>query len=313
MLHAVRTSILFALLATATACCSGAGMGGFGLVDDVPEAYSLGAVWSFGPEDVWVTADGGRVFHYGGNGWDETQLETNEMMLGLWGFAPDNLWAVGGRTLACYDGTGWEVTDLRELEPGIEGLSAIWASTPEDVWVVGSQSTAAHFDGESWRRYLAAGSDNTVVWGSGPNDVYTASVFSVAHFDGSAWSNIETGGFSSGAEGIWGFGPDDVWISDGDELAHFDGSDWEIHMLDFIAEAESLWGLAPDDLWGVGSFGGILHYDGRAWHEVAHQRIGSPYLRMFHDVHGSKQGDVWVIGTQMGEDGVQPKIYRRAP
>jgi len=114
-----------------------------------------------------------------------------------------------------------------------------------------------------------------------------------------------------GAEGIWGFGPDDVWVSDGDELTHFDGAGWELTELDFVAEASVLWGLAPDDLWGVGTPGGILHYDGTRWSEVAHQQIGAPYLRDFHGVHGSDQGDVWIIGTQMGEDGVVPQVWRR--
>jgi hypothetical protein len=80
--------------------------------------------------------------------------------------------------------------------------------------------------------------------------------------------------------------------------------------LDFTSEASVLWGRAPNDLWGVGTPGGILHYDG-SWHEVAHQKIGSPYLRIYHDVHGSEQGDVWVVGRELGEQGVKPMLLRR--
>ena len=125
---------------------------------------------------------------------------------------------------------------------------------------------------------------------------------------------IDTGEFSRGGEGIWGSGPKDVWISNGsDELAHFNGVIWESTLIDSIAEVSVLWGLTSDDIWGVGVPGGIVHYDGRRWNEIAHQKIGSPYLRMFHAVHGSSAGDVWVLGSELGEDGVVPQLWRRLP
>lgn len=292
---------------------SGEDLGGFQLLTDVPQAQALGAVWSFGPSDVWLTADGGRVLHYDGSSWEAIQLETYEMMLDIWAFGPDDIFMVGGETLAHYDGAGWVLTNLPEQNPGIESVSGIWGAAPTDLWVVGSQSTAAHYDGSSWQRFLAAGTDNTVVWGSGPDDVYVAGSFDLAHWDGAAWAELDAELFGLDGEGIWGFGPADVWIASGwGELAHFDGQSWTVSQLDFIAEASALWGSAPDDLWGVGTPGGILHYDG-SWHEVAHQVIGSPYLRIFHDVHGSPHGDVWIVGSQLGEQGNTPQLYRRDP
>jgi hypothetical protein len=217
---------------------------------------------------------------------------------------------VGGRSLVRGDGTTWQVTNLSEEEQGIEGVNAIWGSAPDDVWVVGPQSTAAHFDGSAWRRYIVAGTENTAVWGSGPDDVYVAGLFESEHWDGSGWQPIEMDAFR-GAEGIWGFAADDVWMADGSgEMAHFDGTTWQVTELEFTAEASALWGAAPDDVWGVGTPGGILHFDGSAWREVTHQTIGSPYLRVFHGVHGSAAGDVWVIGSQLGEGGAEPQLYR---
>ncbi|MCC6554119.1 MAG: hypothetical protein IT372_14025 [Polyangiaceae bacterium] len=287
-------------------------MGGFQLVTGLPTVQALGAVWSFGPNDVWLTADGGRVLHFDGEAWTPTQLGTQEMMLGIWAFAPDDVWMVGGVTLARYDGAAWTVTDLSAQDAGIEGLSAIWGSSPTDVWVVGSQSTAAHWDGSSWHRYIAAGTENAAVWGSGPSDVYVSGTFDLAHWDGSAWATVEAEALYGGTEGIWGSGPDDVWVASGsDRVARFDGSAWTTYELDTVAEASALWGRAANDIWGVGTPGGILHYDGSAWSEVAHQEIGSPYLRMFHGVHGSEQGDVWIVGTELGEQGAVPQLYRR--
>lgn len=291
-------------------------------VEGLPEAYAYGAVWSFGPDDVWVTADGARVFHYDGGGdgggdgsgdaWTETTLQTNDMMQGIWAFGPNDLWMVGGQTLARYDGATWTITDFRQDNPGIEGLTSIWGSAPDDVWVVGSQSTAAHWDGSTWTRHLAAGSENTAVWGSGPNDVYTVSVFDVARWDGSAWTNLDPDLFF-GAAGVWGSGPDDVWLADQEELSHWDGAEWTTTEIDSFGGANTLWGIAPDDIWGVGDFGSIVHYDGSEWREVAAQRLGSPYLRRFHRVHGSSSTDVWAVGSQAGEDGVVPLLWRYLP
>jgi hypothetical protein len=136
----------------------------------------------------------------------------------------------------------------------------------------------------------------------------------VARWDGNAWTTLEETGLFSGAEGVWGFGASDVWLATGDEeLAHWDGTAWTLAELDVFGGPRSLWGSAPDDLWGVGDFGSIVHYDGAEWREVAAQTIGSPYLRSFHRVHGSSRTDVWTVGSQAGEDGVVPLLWRYRP
>ncbi|MCA9620589.1 MAG: hypothetical protein KC731_16315 [Myxococcales bacterium] len=287
-------------------------VGGFELVSDFPGVQALGTVWSFAPDDVWVTAEAGRLFHFDGTRWEESQLDSPVMMLDAWGFAPDDLWLVGGDQLARYDGSTWTVTVLSDEDPGIEDVVSIWGSSPSDVWVVGSQSTAAHFDGTSWQRMIAGDGENSVVWGSGPDDVYLSGIFGMAHWDGSSWQDLEVDWYSGSAEGIWGFGANDVWLASGsNELAHYDGSSWTSFENDFTAEAAALWGSSSDDIWGVGTPGGVIHYDGSEWTEEGHQEIGAPYLRQFHAVHGSGQGDVWIVGTELGDGGAVPQLYRR--
>jgi len=285
-------------------------MGGFESAGGLPKVQGYRAIWSFGPSDVWVTAEMGRVLHFDGAGWTETQLETNSMMLDIWAFGPDDMWMVGGNHLAHYDGAQWTLRDLSEEHAGLQGLAGLWGTGPEDMWVVGTQSTAAHWDGTTWTRHIAAGPENHAVWGSGSDDVYVTGQMGLAHWDGSAWEEIEIDEMGAHAESVWGFGSDDVWIAGDGEVAHFDGTSWSWERLDFTAEGDVVWGRGPKDLWAVGTPGGILHYDG-AWHEVAHQKIGSPYLRKFHGVHGSSQGDVWVIGTELGESGAKPLLWTR--
>jgi hypothetical protein len=47
--------------------------------------------------------------------------------------------------------------------------------------------------------------------------------------------------------------------------------------------------------------------------EVAHQRIGAPYLRLFLAVHGTSSTDVWAVGQQLGEGGSRALIYHYQP
>jgi hypothetical protein len=103
-------------------------------------------------------------------------------------------------------------------------------------------------------------------------------------------------------------------MTDSYQLSHFDGSDWQtIETEDFVGDLASVWGSAPDDLWGAGGAGAIAHFDGDSWDEVAHQKIGAPYLRQFVAVHGSASGDVWVVGQELGEGGSTGLIWHRGP
>lgn len=123
---------------------------------------SLGAVWSFGLGDVWLSAESGRVLHFDGSSWTETQLDTYAMMLDIWAFGSSDVWMVGGNALAHYDGAGWEVRDLSEEHSGLSGLAGIWGTAPDDLWVVGEQSTVAHWDGSTWTRHIAAAAHGCV-------------------------------------------------------------------------------------------------------------------------------------------------------
>jgi len=286
---------------------SGSGGSGFERVEGFPEAGSLFSVWSFAPDDVWIAADAGRMFHYTGD-WEVVNLPGSVTVVDLWSPAPGELVGVGGFSVVRYDGSTWEVEDLSDQNLGFNYVSAVWAAAPDDVWIVGDQSTVAHFDGVAWTRTLAAGPDNEVVWGTGAGSVYTASVFDTARYDGTTWAVIDE--ISSGGSAIFGFGEDDVWVADGDTLWHWNGGGWTEQESNGFGDIQAMWGETPDDLWGAGDFGAIMHYDGDAWREVDSQPIGAPYLRIFSDVHGSGSGDIWAVGNQLGDDGNTPVIYR---
>lgn len=317
----MRWAAMFGLalgLGVGTACGGGGagsdnGDGGpFVDVADVPAAGFVHAVWVFAPDDVWLAADAGQMLHFDGAQWETYDLGAGQTMLDLWGFSPDQLWAVGDRTLAVWDGQSWTQSAFADLGVSGVSISRIWANAPDDVWISGDQSTVAHFDGSTWTRSLAAGSDNVALWGAASDAVYTGSVFEIARFDGATWTPLELDQLN-GASAIYGFGPDDVWIADDADLAHFDGVSWSFDELEGLGDVTQMWGPRSDELWSVGEFGSIHRFDGSVWSELQSQPIGAPYLQSFLDVHGTADGEVWVVGVLLGQGGATPQVLRYAP
>ena len=85
-------------------------------------------------------------------------------------------------------------------------------------------------------------------------------------------------------------------------------ADWQLQLVDgdSLGQYPSL-ALAPDGQ------PAIAHYDGKSWRQVAHQKIGAPYLRLFLAVHGTSSTDVWAVGQQLGVGGSTGLIYHYQP
>jgi hypothetical protein len=77
----------------------------------------------------------------------------------------NNIWAVGGRIAAHWNGRAWSVTSLARLLPRTTMLSdplvgGVYAQSPRDVWVVGSGHrqdeggpfVLLHYNGTRWQR-----------------------------------------------------------------------------------------------------------------------------------------------------------------
>lgn len=80
-------------------------------------------------------------------------------VFGVWGAAPDDVWAVGGFAgragfIWHWDGAEWTEAELPEDIPrnGVElpSLFKVWGRASDDVWVVGGLGTVLHWDGTAW-------------------------------------------------------------------------------------------------------------------------------------------------------------------
>jgi hypothetical protein len=113
---------------------------------------SASDVWAAGSWlDLFARPDGtGTLAHWDGSAWAVHPVSgTVPLLLGVWGSAPADYWAVGDAgTILHWDGLEW-----RRVESGTTArLRRVWGTSATDVWAVGDLGTVLHYDGASWRR-----------------------------------------------------------------------------------------------------------------------------------------------------------------
>jgi hypothetical protein len=173
----------------------------------------------------------GIVRHHDGREWTFPGHALN----GLFGFAPDDAWAVGeDGFVAHFDGTDW-------TEQASGTLSSLYAATGADdgnargVYLVGDRRTIRHWDGTRWAPMRPPGASIApilAVWAASPLDVFAVSeAGDVLRYRGPAGSIAWTAE-DPGLDGTW-----------------------------FTAMA----GLAIDDLVAGTADGRLFRYTGEAW------------------------------------------------
>ena len=130
-----------------------------------PACLKLNAVWAESAERVWFAGDEGKVFRAdtsgltGGDpadgGEPSPRLELEEMnssslrkLEALWGFGPNDVWAVGTQGVIRHwvGGDAWAIVP----SPVAADLHAVWGARPDDVWAVGDDGVVLHWDGDTW-------------------------------------------------------------------------------------------------------------------------------------------------------------------
>ncbi|MGB8330914.1 MAG: hypothetical protein WCE62_12375, partial [Polyangiales bacterium] len=181
--------------------------------------------------------------------------------------------------------------------PDLMSVIDVWAFSQTDVWFIDGSATVQRYDGAGWTTLESGSSGGLLcIFALSSTEVWLCAGDDVLFYDGATFTemDVSTPTGLDGITDIWASSRSDVWVmTDSSEVSHFDGTSWQtMDTFDFVGDLAAVWGPAPDDLWAVGSAGAIAHYDGNSWTEVAHQRIGAPYLRMFLAVHGTSSTDV---------------------
>jgi hypothetical protein len=173
--------------------------------------------WVYGiGDDRFAVGELGTVLHRVGDDdatpWEVQRCDTNLALWGVWGSAPDEVWAVGGDgfsrppVLCRFDGTQWEVQLLPPLSVMSRALFKVWGASADAVWAVGHRGLILHYDGNAWTEQ-ASGTDLDLIslWGTSAEEILAVGGRAdsvVVRWDGSAWEPMEMFG-QRGLNGIW--------------------------------------------------------------------------------------------------------------
>jgi len=216
------------------------GDGVWSIAFDASEVGALSSVWGTGPDNVFVvggTFGQGEVYHYDGSVWRGMVVPAVQMLVWVFGFAPDDVYAVGvGGGVIHFDGTAWTALDSVTSED----LWGVWGTSPQDLWIVGGtvgdgEPVLLHFDGENFTPHDVPENDLEAsalfkVWGIG-SKVYAvgANGLIIERADG-VWRRIDAGPQATeDFVSLWGTSEANIVVVGGRtnaQIAQFDGTQW---------------------------------------------------------------------------------------
>lgn len=226
--------------------------------------------------------------------WQVSHREANGAVVSVWGAAPDDVWAAGGRqgqSLLLHRTSGqW----LPVANPGKALLWSVYGMSSSDVYAVGEGGLVLHWNGTAWKS-VASGTTRTLfgVWAAAPGDVWLVG--------GDPWGSpgdaVLLRGNSNGFQPV--ALPKDlapaalykaygapmggvVAIGEGGAVLRFNG-EWHRDDVPTDHRLVSLWGGGGSQLFAVGgeAKGILLHYDGAHWDQVQGVQTGLELFGVF--------------------------------
>lgn len=235
---------------------------------DVPDGTNL-LVWSygFGPDDVYAVGRGGSALHWDGSTWTRLDTGTTQDLWGVFGFATDDLWVVGGDldaeapTLLHWNGGVFQpiTLDPAQNPQGASALFKVWG-VGDTLFAVGGRGLILRLVDGAWTHIsggAAADDDFVSLWGTSEDHIVAVGGRSgarLATWDGSAWTTTApsaTGGLNA------------VFMDDPD-VAHiggiygwvgtYDVASGEIAPEDLLTDVDihATWGDGDRTVWAVG-------------------------------------------------------------
>ena len=105
-------------------------------------------------QDGWIQYNA-TVLRWDGMSWQTEQTPNVPTLVGVWGSAANNVWAVGHETILHWDGSAW--TPSQFPLAGTPVVWGVWGRNDHDVWAVGEGGLIVHWDGNAWTKQRSPG------------------------------------------------------------------------------------------------------------------------------------------------------------
>jgi hypothetical protein len=242
-----------------------------GSVWDAVDTGTQGSLWwVFGFEGgaIYLGGDGATILQYRDDSFGEMATPgTTETVFGIWGCAPDDVWAVGGNYGGSdgafawhFDGESWtQPADFPSDELAASALWKVSGRSCDDVWMVGTNGATLYWDGDT----LTPG-----------NAGISESLFTIHCRSDKC---VAVGGFGSG------------------RLVENDGSGWVERSPEFASGLVGVCGTEDAGV-AVGWYGEIYTEGASGW---TPDEDAIPMADTLHACWIDPSGEVWAVGGQV--------------
>jgi len=236
--------------------------------------------WAVGYSTIDTFPAAGILFDWTGAAWVEDMEESAPPFYGVWGFASDNYWAVGGDDAAAgeiwnWDGVNWTQDCVPDPEI-LDVFYCVHGDIPANIYAAGMDGLIASYNGVAWAVHPPPVESPTVnLYGTWTSQLQVPYV---------------CGGDKEWYDDTGGAG----WIF---TEAPPGSAFWQSFILPpEIPTLRAMWGFNDSDIWAVGDNGTILHYNGAAW-LVVPEPVSLEGNYHYRGVFGCWPWGVWAIGT----------------
>jgi len=224
-------------------------------------------VFGFAGGPVYMGGERGTILRYDGSSFESMTTPGTATVFGIWGAAPDDVWAVGGGAGGSSGAFAWRLSgdtwsDAAGFPAELAATDAVWkvfGRARDDVWMVGTNGLALHHDGTEFTQ---------------PRSATTRSLFTV-HGNGDRL--VAVGGFGTGT------------------LVEHDGTGWRdatpIGAVQLIGVC-----VSDDAAYAVGTDGMVYRDGGDGWEIEPHR---TRVIQPLHAVWIDPDGGAWAVGGQV--------------
>ena len=217
-------------------------------------------VYGFAGGPIFMSGSNGTIVRYENGAFVTLPTPGTLTIYGMWGAAPDDVWAVGGAQDGGgfawhFDGTAWTEASGLPADIADGTLFKVNGLATDDVWMVGTTGTTLHWNGSTFER-MDVPTDATLLSVAGNTERF---ISVGGNFDGVLFENTGDGWVSALATG----GPRLTGVA-----------------------------VSATDAYAVGEFGSILQRSGGAW-AIEQPRVTNEDL---HAAWIDPDGNVWAVG-----------------
>lgn len=279
---------------------------------DYGDAGVFSGVWGSAPDDVFIvggTFDRGEVRHFDGQSWQKMLLPDTPLLVWVFGFGPDDVYAVGVEGIALHFGG----SDWRSMETGVDaGLWGVWGSKPNDVWIVGGDvgegtPLILHYDGVEFVKHTVPPNDRAAtalfkVWGIGSKVFAVGEQGLILQLEDGLWRQVPAGAAADDDfVSLWGVSEDLILAVGGRgtaRVARYDGSDWSTEKFGQIPGLSAVFMTSAQEAVVGGINGYIGTFDSLT---SSLEEEATRTLESIHAIWGDGQGTFYAVGGRFSE------------